>query len=159
MHGHLERYLKLVRFGRRLVVVLVIGVTVFCVHYFLQDDRFVATPTRPLLKKKIAIQSEAEQLRYYVKGKETHFVIEGDHASAQSERHVHLKGPVVIKTDKGFLFETENADLDLSSKQVKGGCPLSGSGPLGRLWAEKFSIEKGGEKITLEGHASLDIFS
>ena len=64
---------------------------------------------------------------------------------------------VVLKSDNGMCFMTQQATMDLKTNQVSGSQPIIGEGPLGKLAAESFAIKENGNTIYLHGKSKLVI--
>ncbi|MEZ5935115.1 MAG: LPS export ABC transporter periplasmic protein LptC [Alphaproteobacteria bacterium] len=75
----------------------------------------------------------------------------------REEQRLELKRGVELTFGEGYRFETETAEIDLARGHVEGAEPVAGEGPVGRLAAERFQIEDGGERLRFEGKVHVTI--
>lgn len=69
-----------------------------------------------------------------------------------SKEHVDLSGGVIVEDGRGFQIRTESAKVSVDARSVEGPRPVSGSGPLGDIRADRFEFENGGDIIRLHGN-------
>src|SRR3990167_507771 len=75
-------------------------------------------------------------------------------------KFLDLKGDVTLTTTDNYYVKTQEANVILNSKIIRGSVPVEASGPKGSLKGEGFEIvhdEKGGEIITLKGRSQVII--
>jgi lipopolysaccharide export system protein LptC len=70
-----------------------------------------------------------------------------------------LNGNVSLFHDRGFELRTARAHIDLRTGNARGDAPVQGQGPSGRLTAQGFRLEDGGQTIVFTGDSRLTIFS
>ena len=73
----------------------------------------------------------------------------------QEKQRFDYKHDVVLKSQDGMSFKTQQATMDLQTNQVEGSEPVTGEGPTGSLAAEGFEIKNSGKDIYLHGKSKL----
>lgn len=68
-----------------------------------------------------------------------------------------LGGGIVLTTSDGYRFQTESAMVNLAGSQVVGSQPIAGRGPAGKLSADRFEIQDGGELLRFEGRVKVTL--
>ena len=83
-------------------------------------------------------------------------VIGGDTGLYQAQAHIlDLSGNVTLSHDRGYVFHTTSARVDLQNDSAEGDAPVSGTGPSGSLSGDGFRALHNGESVILTGHAQL----
>jgi lipopolysaccharide export system protein LptC len=68
-----------------------------------------------------------------------------------------LGGGIVLTTSDGYRFQTESAVVNLAGSEVVGDQPIAGRGPAGKLSADRFEIQDGGQFLRFEGRVKLTL--
>jgi len=71
------------------------------------------------------------------------------------EETVRVPGGMTVTTSDGYRLEGRAATVDLAGKMVSSDQPVSGRGPLGRIQAERFSLDIDGRKAVFEGNVRM----
>jgi lipopolysaccharide export system protein LptC len=70
---------------------------------------------------------------------------------------LELGGGVELTTSDGYRFDTDRAHIDLKDGQVIGDRPIAGSGPTGKLAADRFEIRDKGDLLHFEGRVKVTL--
>lgn len=72
-------------------------------------------------------------------------------------RVLDLYSDVNLSTDNGYSFASEHARVFLREERVVGELPVSGSGPVGAISADRYEIREGGNRVIFEGNVHARI--
>jgi len=75
----------------------------------------------------------------------------------RTKEELDLGGGIELTTADGYRFVTESAHVDLGAGRVEGERPITGTGPPGDLFADRFEITRGGEVLHFEGRVKVII--
>jgi len=82
--------------------------------------------------------------------------IGGDTGLYQAQAHfLDLTGNVVLSHQKGYVFHTNSARIDLQDDAAEGNDPVVGVGPSGSVRGDGFRALHNGESVVFTGHAQL----
>lgn len=84
-------------------------------------------------------------------------VVARDGTYDQRHQVVALAGAVRLELNRQYRLQTEEARLDLDTTTAQGASAVEAFGPFGRLAAEGFRIEDGGNTMLFTGRARLSL--
>ncbi len=71
----------------------------------------------------------------------------------RDSKQLHLMGDVLLSSDDGHRFATDDAYVDMETQSAWGDQPVEGEGPSGKIEAEGFRIEDNGATVTFTGQS------
>lgn len=74
-----------------------------------------------------------------------------------SKQQVAVDGPISFKTADGYTLDTENATVDMKTRQMQSGGAVSGRTPLGAFSGNKLTADLQKRTVSLDGNARLRI--
>jgi lipopolysaccharide export system protein LptC len=75
------------------------------------------------------------------------------------KKQVQVDGPIAFRTSDGYTLDTNNATVDLNTKQMQSsGGGISGKTPTGAFTADRLSADLEKRTVTLDGNARLRIY-
>tara|TARA_R110002073_G_scaffold3282_9_gene22166 strand:- start:4917 stop:5612 length:696 start_codon:yes stop_codon:yes gene_type:complete len=74
-----------------------------------------------------------------------------------TNRVLDLYSDVNLNTDNGYSFASQHARIYLREERVVGEMPVTGSGPVGTITAERYEIHEGGNRVIFEGNVHARI--
>jgi len=74
-----------------------------------------------------------------------------------TNRILDLYSDVNLNTDNGYSFASQHARIYLREERVVGEMPVTGSGPVGTITAERYEIHEGGNRVIFEGNVHARI--
>lgn len=74
------------------------------------------------------------------------------------KKQVAVDGPIAFRTADGYSLDTNNATVDLNTRQMQSGGAVSGRTPTGVFSANKLSADLEKRTISLNGNARLRIY-
>ncbi|WP_417467693.1 LPS export ABC transporter periplasmic protein LptC [Maricaulis sp.] len=74
-----------------------------------------------------------------------------------ANRILDLYSDVNLNTDNGYSFASEHARIFLREERVTGELPVTGSGPVGTITADRYEIHEGGNRVIFEGNVHARI--
>jgi len=74
-----------------------------------------------------------------------------------NKEQVAIDGPVQFRTADGYALDTENATVDLKTRQMESGGAVTGKTPTGVFSANKLRADLENRTISLDGNARLRI--
>jgi lipopolysaccharide export system protein LptC len=72
-------------------------------------------------------------------------------------RILDLYSDVNLNTDNGYSFASQHARIFLREERVTGEMPVTGSGPVGTITADRYEIHEGGNRVIFEGNVHARI--
>lgn len=72
-------------------------------------------------------------------------------------RILDLYSDVNLNTDNGYSFASQHARIYLREERVVGEMPVTGTGPVGMITAERYEIHDGGNRVIFEGNVHARI--
>ncbi|WP_339744202.1 LPS export ABC transporter periplasmic protein LptC [uncultured Maricaulis sp.] len=72
-------------------------------------------------------------------------------------RILDLFSDVNLNTDNGYSFSSQHARIFLREERVSGESPVTGSGPVGTISADRYEIHEGGNRVIFEGNVHARI--
>lgn len=72
-------------------------------------------------------------------------------------RILDLFSDVNLNTDNGYSFSSQHARIFLREERVTGELPVTGSGPVGTIHADRYEIHEGGNRVIFEGNVRARI--
>jgi len=83
-------------------------------------------------------------------------VVTGDTGVYQAQaKYLDLAGHVMLFQDKGYVFQTDAARVNLDNGTSEGHDAVTGKGPGGTITAEGFSASHDGSSVIFTGHAVM----
>lgn len=70
-------------------------------------------------------------------------------------QRVAIVGPVHVQSATGYTLDTQNATLDLKTRQLASDTPVTGTVPQGHFSADRLRADLDSEVVVLDGHARL----
>jgi len=74
-----------------------------------------------------------------------------------SKQQVAVDGPISFKTADGYTLDTENATVDMKTRQLQSGGAVSGRTPMGAFSGNRLSADLEKRTVRLDGNARLRI--
>ena len=74
-----------------------------------------------------------------------------------ANRILDLYSDVNLNTDNGYSFASQHARIFLREERVAGEMPVTGTGPVGTITAERYEIHDGGNRVIFEGNVHARI--
>jgi lipopolysaccharide export system protein LptC len=74
-----------------------------------------------------------------------------------NNRVLDLYSDVNLNTDDGYSFASEHARIFLREARVVGERPVSGSGPVGSIRADRYEIREGGDLLIFDGNVRMTL--
>jgi len=68
-----------------------------------------------------------------------------------------LTGAVTLYHEDGYQFTTEQVEIDTKTSEARGGLPIQGQGPMGKLLATGFEIKDNGNRILFGGNGRVNM--
>jgi lipopolysaccharide export system protein LptC len=85
-------------------------------------------------------------------------VVTGDTGIYQSAaKYLDLSGHVQLFQDKGYVFHTDAARVNLDDGTTEGHDPVTGKGPGGTITGQGFHASHDGESVIFTGHTQLNM--
>ena len=135
----------------------IIGVTMHGIDRSGRPYGVVADVIRPLDEAKEHVALSAPILNTATKDGRPLSAIAHDGTYDQHAQQVTLTGAVQLIMDRQYRLETEDASLDLDSSTAQGDKAVEAHGPFGRLNAQGFRIEDGGNTMVFTGRSRMVI--